>query len=48
MIERLEDEGHIIAIRPEAPVKVNRIDQDIQKLTALYEEGLRCAEKVVG
>lgn len=48
MIERLEDEGRIIAIRPEAPVKVNRIDKDIQKLTALYEEGLRCAEKVVG
>lgn len=48
MVERLEDERRIIAIRPEAPVKVNRIEKDIQKLTALYEEGLRCAEKVIG
>ena len=47
MVERLEDEGRIIVIRPEAPVHVSRIEKDIKKLTALYEEGWRCAEKVV-
>ncbi len=47
MVERLEDEGRIITIRPEAPVQVSRIEKDIKKLTALYEEGWRCAEKVI-
>lgn len=47
MVERLEDEGRIITIRPEAPVRVNRIEKDIKKLTAFYEEGWMCAEKVI-
>lgn len=46
MVERMEDEGRIVAIRPERPVVVNRIERDIKKLTALYEEGYACAEKV--
>mgnify|MGYP005965496781 FL=1 len=48
MIERMEDEGRIIAIRPEQRVVVNRIEKDIKKLTSLYEEGYACAEKVMG
>lgn len=47
MVERMEDEGSIIVIRPEAPVRVNRIEKDLTKLQALYEEGLSCAEKVM-
>ena len=47
MIERMEDEGSIIAIRPEKKVVVNRIEKDIKKLTELYEEGYVCAEKVL-
>lgn len=47
MVERLEDEGKIIAIRPEKPVQVDRIERDTKKLTALYEEGYACAEKVM-
>ena len=47
MIERMEDEGKIIAIRPEKKVVVNRIEKDIKKLTALYDEGYACAEKVL-
>ncbi len=47
MVERMEDEGSIIVIRPEAPVRVNRIEKDLTKLQALYEEGLACAEKVM-
>lgn len=48
MIERMEDEGRILAIRPEQKVMVNRIERDVKKLTALYEEGYACAEKVLG
>lgn len=47
MVEKLEAEGKILAIRPENKVTVNRIEKDIKKLTALYEEGYRCAEKVL-
>ena len=47
MVEKLEDEGRIIAIRPEKKVVVNRIEKDIKKLTELYEEGYACAEKVL-
>lgn len=46
MVERMEDEGRIVVIRPERRVVVNRIERDIKKLTALYEEGYACAEKV--
>lgn len=46
-VERLEDEGRIIAIRPVRKVVVNRIEKDIKKLTDLYEEGYACAEKVL-
>ena len=47
MVEKMEDEGKIIAIRPEKKVVVNRIEKDIKKLTELYEEGYLCAEKVL-
>lgn len=47
MVEKMEDEGRIIAIRPEKKVVVNRIEKDIRKLTELYEEGYLCAEKVL-
>lgn len=47
MVERMEDEGSIIVIRPEQPVVVNRIEKDVKKLSALYEEGYACAEKVM-
>lgn len=45
MVERMEDEGNIIVIRPEHPVVVNRIEKDVKKLSALYDEGYACAEK---
>lgn len=47
LVERLEDEGRILAIRPEKPVEVGRLEKDMKKLTALYEEGYRCAEKAL-
>lgn len=48
LVERLEDEGKIITIRPQKPVVVGRIEKDIKKLTDLYEEGYACAEAVLG
>ncbi len=47
MVERMEDEGCIMAIRPEKPVIVDRIERDVQKLTDLYNEGYDCAGKVL-
>ncbi len=45
MVERMEEAGEIIVIRPQKPVMVDRIERDIQKLTDLYEEGYACAAK---
>src|SRR3712207_7457417 len=45
MVDRLEEEGKIIVIRPEVPVQVGRMEKDTQKLEALYEEGFRLGEK---
>lgn len=45
MVERMEETGEITVIRPRNPVKVDRIERDIKKLTDLYEEGYRCAEE---
>lgn len=47
MIERLEDEGKIIVIRPDEPVKVGRMETNVEKLTALYEQGYWCAQKLI-
>ena len=41
-VERLEDEGKIQVIRPIKPIEVNRIERNIDKLNALYEEGYQC------
>ena len=43
LVERLEDEGRILAIRPERTLEVDRLENNIQKLTDLYHEGYDCA-----
>ncbi|MDE6349310.1 MAG: patatin family protein [Bacteroides sp.] len=45
LVEQLEEAGEITVIRPQRPVEVDRIEQNIRKLTELYEEGYRCAEQ---
>ena len=45
MVERMEEEGDILVIRPQKPVVVDRIERDIQKLTDLYEEGYEYAKR---
>ena len=47
LVERLEDEGRIIVIRPSKPVKVGRMEKDTSKLAALYEEGYNEASRLI-
>ena len=47
LIERLEDEGRIIVIRPVRPVEVSRTEKDIAKLTSLYQEGYDIASALI-
>lgn len=46
LVEKLEKEGLITVIRPEKPIEVGRMERDIDKLTALYEEGYNLASKI--
>jgi predicted patatin/cPLA2 family phospholipase len=46
LVERLEDEGRIVVIRPQKPVEVDRIERDTRKLSALYEEGYEIASQL--
>ena len=39
----MEAEGRIFIIRPDRPVKVSRLEQDVHKIQALYDEGRRIA-----
>lgn len=48
LVERLEDEGRILVIRPIKPLEVTRLTSDSEKLTALYNEGYDCARRVFG
>jgi predicted patatin/cPLA2 family phospholipase len=46
LLEQLEDRGDVFVIRPEKPILVDRIEKDINKLTALYEEGYECGKLI--
>lgn len=48
LIEQLEAEGSVFVIRPQNPILVDRIEKDINKLTALYEEGYECGKLIEG
>lgn len=48
MVERMEDEGRVLVIRPEKPIQVDRMERDVLKLTDLYNEGYECAAKMLG
>lgn len=45
-IERMEEEDRAVVIRPERPIEVDRMERDVNKLLALYEEGYSCAAKI--
>lgn len=46
LVERMEADGKITVIRPHPPIVVDRIERDIKKLTALYEEGYECGAEI--
>lgn len=46
LVDKLEEEGSIFVIRPVNPISVDRIEKDINKLTALYEEGYECGKSI--
>ena len=45
LIDQLEAEGKITCIRPIRPMEVGRIENDVEKLERLYEEGFAIGEK---
>lgn len=45
MIERMEQRGEIIVIRPQRPMEVDRMCRDTEKLERLYMEGFQEGEK---
>ena len=46
LIEELEERGEITVIRPENPIEVGRMERDINRLTALYNEGYDIASRI--
>ena len=47
LIEKLEEQGRITVIRPVNPVNVGRMEKDVTKLTALYQEGYEVAAQIL-
>ena len=47
LVERLEDEGKIVVIRPEETIVVGRMETNVRKLTDLYKQGYACAKKMM-
>lgn len=47
LVDKLEEEGKVFVIRPKNPITVDRIEKDIDKLSALYEEGYECGKEIV-
>ena len=45
LVERMEDWGEVVVIRPQRPMEVDRICRDPEKLERLYEEGYQEGEK---
>ncbi len=46
LVEKLEDEGKLIVIRPEKPIAVDRMERDTHKLLDLYDEGYEMASRI--
>jgi len=44
MVEHMEDEGRIAVIRPQRTMEVGRMEKDVNKLEALYQEGFEQGE----
>lgn len=47
LVERMEDWGEVIVIRPQRTLEVGRITHDVDKLERLYEEGFSLGEAFI-
>lgn len=47
MIEKMEDAGEVVVIRPKRPIEVDRMERDTKKLLALYQEGYDLANSIL-
>lgn len=47
-LERLEKDGKAFVIRPSEKIKIGRLERDPDKLQAVYDLGVRDAEKLMG
>jgi predicted patatin/cPLA2 family phospholipase len=45
LVERMEDWGELVVIRPQRPMEVGRVCRDAEKLERLYQEGVDEGEK---
>ena len=43
-LKQMEKDGSVFVIRPSKPVTISRIEKNIDKLRALYEEGYQDAK----
>lgn len=46
LVEKLEEEGRLLVLRPENPIQVGRMERDTDKLLSLYNEGYEIASKI--
>lgn len=46
LVEKMEDEGRVEVLRPIRPIEVGRMERDIKKILALYEEGYNLASQI--
>jgi predicted patatin/cPLA2 family phospholipase len=46
LVESMENEGRVEVLRPVRPIEVGRMEHDIQKILALYEEGYNLAAQI--
>lgn len=47
LVEQLEAEGRILVIRPQQPIRVSRMERNVARLEALYQEGYDVAREML-
>ena len=47
LVQRLEESGRVLVIRPDRPLDVGRLEKNTNKLRALYDNGYATAMRVI-